>query len=157
MHSNNNSISKNSKNSSKKDENWKTPGKDKIHGYWIKNLTNLHERLAWQLQSVLKGNVPEWIVEGRTSLIRKNKNIDPKIVTNYRPIQRKNLAEKELIPWEQKGCKRKSRGTKDHLLVDKMIMRHARRKHRNLSMVRIDYKKAYDSVAFEKFRSDRSC
>ena len=65
MHSNNNSISKNSKNSSKKDENWKTPGKDKIHGYWIKNLTNLHERLAWQLQSVLEGNVPEWIVEGR--------------------------------------------------------------------------------------------
>ena len=67
-------------------KNWKTPGKDKIHGYWIKNLTNLHERLAWQLQSVLKGNVPEWIVEGRTSLIRKNKNIDLKVVTNYRPI-----------------------------------------------------------------------
>ena len=52
-------------------KNWKTPGKDKIHGYWIKNLTNLHERLAWQLQSVLEGNVPEWIVEGRTRLIRK--------------------------------------------------------------------------------------
>ena len=67
-------------------KNWKTPGKDKIHGYWIKNLTNLHERLAWQLQSVLEGNVPEWIVEGRTSLIRKNKNIDLKVVTNYRPI-----------------------------------------------------------------------
>ena len=50
------------------------------------------------------------------------------------------------IPWEQKGCKRKSRGTKDHLLVDKMIMKHVRRKHRNLRMVWIEYKKAYDSV-----------
>ena len=100
-----------------------------------------------------------WIVEGRTSLIRKNKNIDLKVVTNYRPITclsttwklltsiianelYNHLAEKGLIPWEQKGCKRKSRGTKDHLLVDKMIMRHARRKHRNLRMVWIDYKKA---------------
>ena len=58
------------------------------------------------------------------------------------------LAEKGLIPWEQKRCKRKSRRTKDHLLVDKTIMRHARRKHRHLSMVWIDYKKAYDSIPY---------
>ena len=25
---------------------WKSPGKDKIQGYWIKNLSSLHERLA---------------------------------------------------------------------------------------------------------------
>ena len=28
---------------------WKSPGNDKIQGYWIKNLHSLHERLAWQL------------------------------------------------------------------------------------------------------------
>ena len=92
-------------------------------------MTNLHERLAWQLQSVLEGTVMSlnaWIVEGRTSLIRKNKNIDPKVVTNYRPITclsttwklltsiianelYNHLAEKGLIPWEQKGCKRDKR------------------------------------------------
>ena len=45
----------------RKMQNCKTPGTDRIHGYWIK--TNLHERPARQLQSILEGNVPEWIVE----------------------------------------------------------------------------------------------
>ena len=50
---------------------WKSPGKEKIQGYWIKNLSSLHERLAWQLQSVVEGNIPEWISQGQTSLIMK--------------------------------------------------------------------------------------
>ena len=49
---------------------WKSPGKDKIQGYWIKNLSSLHERLAWQLQSVVEGNIPEWISQDWTSLTR---------------------------------------------------------------------------------------
>ena len=57
-----------------------------------------------------------------------------------------HLSDKGLIPWEQKGCKRKSRGTKDQLLIDKMIMKHAKRKQRNLRMTWIDYEKIYDSV-----------
>ena len=85
------------------------------------------------------------------------------MATNYRPITclsttwklltsiisnaiYDHLSDKGLIPWEQKGCKRKSRGTKDQLLIDKMIMKHAKRKQRNLRMTWIDYKKAYDSV-----------
>ena len=53
-----------------------------------------------------------------------------------------------MIPLEQKGCKRKSRGMKGQLLIDKMIMKHAKRKQRNLRMTWIDYKKAYDSVPY---------
>ena len=138
-------------------------GKDKIQGYWIKNLSSLHERLAWQLQSVVEGNIPEWISQGCTGLIMKNKNIEPKVVTNYRPTNclsptwklltsiisnaiYDHLSDKGLIPWEHKGCKRKSRGMKDQLLIDKMIMKHTTRKQRNLRMTWIDYKKAYDSV-----------
>ena len=45
-----------------------------------------------------------------------------------------HLSDKGLIPWEQKECKRKSRGTKDQLLIDKMIIKHAKRKQRNLRM-----------------------
>ena len=52
-----------------------------------------------------------------------------------------HLSDKGLIPWEQKGCKRKSRGTKDQLLIDKMIMKHAKRKQRNMRMTWIHYKK----------------
>ena len=82
------------------------------------------------IKSVVEGNIPEWISQGRTSLIMKNIDIGLKVVTNYRPITclsttwklltsiisnaiYDNLLNKSLIPWEQKGCKRKSRGTKD--------------------------------------------
>ena len=67
------------------------------------------------------------------------------MVANYRPITclsttwkllasiisnaiYDHLSDKGLISWEQKGCKRKSRGMKDQLLIDKMIMKHAKRK-----------------------------
>ena len=40
---------------------WKSRGKEEIQGYWIKHLSSLHERLAWQLQSVVEGNISKWI------------------------------------------------------------------------------------------------
>ena len=49
-----------------------------------------------------------------------------------------------LLPQEQKGCWRKSRGTNDLLFIDKMIMREVKMKKQNLSMTWIDYKKTYD-------------
>ena len=129
----------------------------------MKYITSLHGRLAEQLQAVIEGEIPDWMPEGRTTLIMKDKNISSKVVTNYRPITclsttwklltsilteliYDHLQNNNLLPWEQKGCKKRSRGTKDNLLIDKLIMNHAKRKHRNLRMVWIDYKKAYDSV-----------
>ena len=56
------------------------------------------------------------------------------------------LDENELLPTEQKGCKRGSYGCKDQLLINKMILENCRRNKRNLSSARIDYKKAFDSV-----------
>ena len=83
----------------------------------------------------------------RNNLIMKNIDIGPKLVTNYRPITclsttwklltsiisnafYGHLSDKGFIPWEQKGCKRKSRGMKDQLLIDKMIMKHGQRKQK---------------------------
>ena len=40
----------------------------------------------------------------------------------------------------------KSRGTKDQLLIDKTMLRNCRKRHTNLEMAWIDYKKAYDMV-----------
>ena len=34
----------------------------------------------------------------------------------------RHLNQNQVWPWEQKGCRRKSRGTEDHLLVDKLVM-----------------------------------
>ena len=50
------------------------------------------------------------------------------------------------MPQEQKGCRRGSRGTKDQLLIDKAVSKDYKKRHTNLSMAWIDYKKAYDFV-----------
>ena len=57
-----------------------------------------------------------------------------------------HLEQNGLIPEEQKGNRRKSRGTKDQLLIDKMILRNAKRRKTNLHVAWIDYKKAFDSL-----------
>ena len=47
---------------------------------------------------------------------------------------------------EQKGCRRKTRGTKDQLLIEKMVLKKCRSRHTNLNMAWIAYKTAYDMV-----------
>ena len=56
------------------------------------------------------------------------------------------LEEKHLLPAKHKGCRRKSRGTKDQLLVDKLIIKNCKRRKTGLGMAWIDYKKAFDLV-----------
>ena len=51
-----------------------------------------------------------------------------------------------LLPVEQKGCRRNSRKTKDQLLVDKMVLTDCKKGHTYLGMAWIDYKKAYDMI-----------
>ena len=51
-----------------------------------------------------------------------------------------------ILPEEQKGCRRRSRGTKDQLLIDKAILRDCKRRHKNLAMAWVDYRKEYDLV-----------
>ena len=143
--------------------NWKAPGPDGVVGFWFKKISALHDVLATKLQLCLNsGKVPLWMVKGRTVLIQK----DPKkgiAASNYRPIAclpimwkvltgifadkiYDHLAENDLLPDEQKGCRKNSRGTKDQLLIDKAITKDARSKGRCLNMAWVDYKKAYDMV-----------
>ena len=120
-------------------------------GFWFKKLTALHRVMALKLQLCLSnGKVPLWMVKGRTVLIQK----DPAkgtVASNYRPIAclpimwklltgmiaeeiYDHLNVKNLLPDEQKGCRKKSRGTKDQLLVDKAITLDAKRRKRSLNM-----------------------
>ena len=45
-----------------------------------------------------------------------------------------HIEQNELLPEEQKGCRRNSRGTKDQLLIDKAVMENCRRRKTGLSM-----------------------
>ena len=50
--------------------NRKASGKDDVQGYWIKNLSNLHERIAINKNKILMGgdSLPAWMTHGRTGL-----------------------------------------------------------------------------------------
>ena len=99
---------------------------------------------------------------GRTLLCQKDPTTGT-LVDNYRPITCLSLMWKlftgiiaddiyhhisaeRLLPEEQKGCRRMSRGTKDQLLIDKTILKDCKRRHTNLAMAWIDYRKAFDFV-----------
>ena len=56
------------------------------------------------------------------------------------------LDTKNVLPDEQKGCRRSSQGTNDQLYIDKMVLRDANSKKKNLAMGWIDCQKAYDMV-----------
>ena len=70
-----------------------------------------------------------------------------KLLTGVIAEEMYNYLEREkFFPEEQKGLKRGSRGTKDQLLIDKTVLKDCKKRHTNLSMAWIDYRKAYDLV-----------
>ena len=151
------------KKQARKVKNWTALGKDEVHRYWLKHLTSLHTRMAWQLNQLLQiGTIKDWMTTGKTTLLIKNKEKGG-VPSNYRPITclpttfklmtailaeaiQNHLEQNGLIPEEQKENRRKSRGTKDQLLIDKMILQNAKRRKTNLHVAWIDYKKAFDSL-----------
>ena len=106
---------------------------------------------------------PAWMTKGRTVLIQ-NGILKGRDVSNYRPItclpliwklltgliadEVYNYLETEnLLPEEQKGCRRHSKGTADLLYIDRVILKYVRMRKKNLAVGWIDYQKAYDNAA----------
>ena len=143
--------------------NWTAPGPDGLQGFWLKAFTRCHQRIVIQLQSCLSSTeTPAWLTKGKTVLINKDRE-KGSVASNYRPITclplmwklftgvisdeiYTYLEEKKILPEEQKGCRKGTRGTKDQLLIDKMILKNCRRRRTGLAMAWVDYKKAYDMV-----------
>ena len=125
--------------------NWKNPGPDGVQGYWIKNLSNLHGNLALQLNRCLQeNNVPSWMVTGNTLLCVKELK-KGNAVGNFMPITclpplRKlltgilaeelyeHLEQANVLPWEQKRCRKGSQRTKDQLFFDNMIVKNCKKR-----------------------------
>ena len=147
----------------KKSHNWKSPGKDRIPNFWLNSLTSVHQPLVNSLNDIMKhpNKMPPWLSDGMTYLTPKTKETDnPK---NYRPITcltttykllsaliteriHTFLNENDILPVEQKGCKKNCYGCKDQLMINKAIIETCKKKHHNLSAAWIDYRKAFDSV-----------
>ena len=56
------------------------------------------------------------------------------------------LDQEKLLPEEQKGCSKGSRGTSDLLYIDRAVIKEGKSRNKNLAMTCIDYKKVYDMV-----------
>ena len=141
--------------------NWKSPGPDLVQGFWLKNFSNLHERVRLPLKECLdSGFMSSWLTRRRTSLLQKGTS-KVNVASNYRaitclPLMWKlltgviaqiyaHLDQEKLFPEEQKGCRKGSRGTYDLLYIDRAVIK-VKSRNKNLAMAWIDYKKAYDMV-----------
>lgn len=143
--------------------NWKAPGSDGIHNYWYKKLTCAHLYLLQYLNSWLENPtlMPIFLTQGTTYLIPKGEDtINP---SQYRPITclqtiykiltacitrliSNHVDNNNILAEEQKGCRKGSKGCKEQLVTDEIILNQAQKKMRNIFMSYIDYKKAFDSV-----------
>ncbi|XP_051918902.1 uncharacterized protein LOC127599192 [Hippocampus zosterae] len=142
-------------------KNWTAPGPDMVHTYCLKKLTALHERLAAQMNQLLRdGTHPGWLTEGRTILIMKDPSKGA-VPSNYRTIICLSTTWKlmsgiiaakiighmdQYMSEAQKGIGRDTRGAKHQLLVDRTVAQDCRSRRTNLCTAWIDYKKAYDSM-----------
>ena len=133
-------------------------------GILVTNFSNLYERVRLQLKECLdSGFVPSWLTRGRTSTLQKDKSRGT-VASNYRPITclplmwklltgviadqiNAHLDQEKLLPEEQKGCRKGSRGTNDLLYIDRAVIKEVKSRKKNLVMAWIDYKKVYDTVA----------
>ena len=106
-----------------------TSGPDRLHGFWLKKFTSLHQAIVKHLDDYFQiGDVLNWMVGSRTVLIQKDVR-KRNTVGNYRPIVFLNLLwklltgivndkvydhlnEQNLLPEEQKGCRGRTRGKK---------------------------------------------
>ena len=58
-----------------------------------------------------------------------------------------HLDQEKVLPEEQKGCRKCSRGTNDLLYIDRAVLKEVKCRNKNLAMAWIDCKKAYDLVS----------
>ena len=128
--------------------NWKSPGPDLVQGFWSKNFSSLHERVRLQLKECLdSGFVPSWLTRGSTSLLQKDKS-KGNVTSNYRPTTclplmwklltgviadqiNAPLDQEKMLPEEQEGCRKGSRGTNDLLYIDRALIKKVKPRNKN--------------------------
>jgi hypothetical protein len=101
------------------------------------------------------------MTKGKTILIPKDENTED--TSKFRPITclptvykiftsvitqkiYQHIETHNIISEKQKGCRKNSRGCKEQIVIDEVILNQVRKKEHNISIAYIDYQKVYDSV-----------
>ena len=118
--------------------NFKSPGSDKVYGFWVMRITCLHTDLTRNYNLLVQNpdSIPDWLSKGTTTLIPKNDKTDT--AKNYWPttclsvfyktltsIIRQKIAghyvQRNVMAREQKVCRQGSFSAKDQLLIKKLL------------------------------------
>ena len=137
---------------------------DKIPKFGISSLSKGYEKLVSLLPEIVE--FPDKALKWLSYDIRylSPETNDTKNPKNYRPITCLTTTYKlitsiltertctfiendKALPLKQKGFKRGSYVCKDQLLINKMLPKHFKSKHQNMSMAWIDYRKVFNSVS----------
>ena len=137
----------------------KSRGIDKVPNFLLNPLNSIDENITNCYNRAITNSEtnPQWFTQGITYLLSKSKETN--IPKNYRLITCLSTMYKiltsivtertytnNILPSEQKGCKKGSYYCKYQFLINKMLLENSGTCHRNLSTAWIDYKKAFDSV-----------
>ena len=104
----------------------------------------MYKTLRKHLEKCLEDGTPDWMTKERMILIQKDEG-KGNTASNYRPItclpllwklltgviadeMYEYLGSRSLLPEEQNGCKRKSRGTHDLLYIDRMVLKEVKQR-----------------------------
>ena len=137
------------KKQSRKIPNWKAPGRDGVQGYWIKKLSSMQVRIANQLNEIISGaNMLIVLCQRDPTKGRAVDNFRPisclhlmwKLLTGMIAEEMYGFLEREkILPEEQKGYQRGSRGTKDQLLIDKTVLKDCKKRKFHFSFISVSF------------------
>ena len=144
-------------NSIRRKRNWSGPGIDRTTNYWLKKMSITHRGISIAITEIINNEIPlpSWLLEGRTVLIPKKVNprpVEHRSITCLNVLYKaisgviKDLLPIDLLQIDQRGGRRGTMGCNDNLLIDKAVLEDARLHSKNLSMVWVDVKKAFDSI-----------
>ena len=141
----------------------KAPGRYMITGYWCKQLNFYRSDLTRLYDSTLVNDqvLPTWLLTAKTTLLPNN--TDTHIAKNYRVIALLNMMYKiytscinmflldqvlhnNIITNGQAEGKKGTWGKTEQLLMNKSIHKEVKNLQRNLVIVWLDYRKAFDSI-----------
>lgn len=153
----------------KKGKPWKAPGPDGIPFWYFKRIPAARMALVQWCNQALRDPckpIPSWFSKGRTVVIPKDpiRRDDPSL---YRPItclntsykvftavlaNRIELTAREYLPASQVAMAKKVWGCSQAHIMDQTITADAAYNRRNLHMLWVDMKKAYDSVSHRSIK-----
>ena len=140
--------------------NWKAAGPDHVQGFWFESHRSTSQTLitstgvceCWRITYMDDRRTHKFHHERQRDSCRKlQTNCLPSMMWTlltsiFSEAIYGHLSSQELLPNERRWCRKNSRGIKDQLLIDQVILKNCWRRLTDLSMTWEDYRKAYDMV-----------